>query len=221
VDPELSTVLLRNHTLRWTAPEVLNGGKYSKEADIFSLAMVTIEVRHWESAARGALADCRCTQIFTCDIPYSGVSSFMAMLAITQGKRPQRPTHPDFTENLWALIQRCWDEDPDSRPKASEIVQALLTLLVSLILAIDPPSSLTLLMFSAPPAWKRLISPTLPTNERIQLIISIFSCHDEADVFKYPSGNDAQAFVDVVDEVSVHILEVRMSSPLRLMCRVG
>jgi len=130
----------------------------------------------------------------------------MAMLAITQGKRPQRPTHPDFTENLWALIQRCWDEDPQLRPKASEIVQALLTLLVSLILAIDLPSSLTLLIFSAPPAWKRLISPTLPTNERIQLIISIFSGHDGAEVFKYPSGNDAQAFVDVVDEVSVHIL---------------
>jgi len=40
-----SISLQRGHTLRWTAPEVLNGGKYSKEADIFAFAMVMIEVR--------------------------------------------------------------------------------------------------------------------------------------------------------------------------------
>ena len=30
---------------RWIAPEILEGGTYSKEADIFSFAGVTIEVR--------------------------------------------------------------------------------------------------------------------------------------------------------------------------------
>ena len=34
------------HTPRWAAPEVLTEGKFSKEADIFSFAMVMIEVRH-------------------------------------------------------------------------------------------------------------------------------------------------------------------------------
>jgi serine/threonine protein kinase len=35
------------HVIRWTAPEILNGkGSYSKEADVFSFAMVMIEVRH-------------------------------------------------------------------------------------------------------------------------------------------------------------------------------
>ena len=29
----------------WIAPEILSGGKYSKEGDIFSFAGVTIEVR--------------------------------------------------------------------------------------------------------------------------------------------------------------------------------
>jgi len=34
------------HTARWTAPEVMKQeGAYSREADIFSFAMVTIEVR--------------------------------------------------------------------------------------------------------------------------------------------------------------------------------
>ena len=36
----------RGHTVRWAAPEVLTDGTYSKEADIFSFAMVMIEVHH-------------------------------------------------------------------------------------------------------------------------------------------------------------------------------
>jgi len=32
------------HTARWTAPEVLNEGPHSKESDVFSFAMVMIEV---------------------------------------------------------------------------------------------------------------------------------------------------------------------------------
>ena len=36
----------QGHTARWTAPEILNDqGLHSKEADVFSFAMVMIEVR--------------------------------------------------------------------------------------------------------------------------------------------------------------------------------
>ena len=36
----------QGHTARWTAPEILNEeGAHSKEADVFSFAMVMIEVR--------------------------------------------------------------------------------------------------------------------------------------------------------------------------------
>ena len=40
-----STLDHGGHTARWTAPEILNDvGTYSKEADVFSFAMVMIEV---------------------------------------------------------------------------------------------------------------------------------------------------------------------------------
>ena len=61
-------------------------------------------------------------------------------------------------------------------------------------------------MPSNPPPWKRLIDPTLPVNERIPLITFIFSDRDEVEVFKHLSRDDAQAFVDMVDEASVYIL---------------
>ena len=43
---ELTTSSQRHFTPRWAAPEVLDEGPHSKEVDIFSFAMVMIEVRH-------------------------------------------------------------------------------------------------------------------------------------------------------------------------------
>ena len=75
-----------------------------------------------------------------------------------------------------------------------------------------PPGRLTVLISSNPPPWKRLISPTLSTNERADLIMSIFSDPDEAEVFEYLSGErmqhvsdlevkDLVRLVDYLDEV--------------------
>ena len=45
LDSIRSTSDNQGHTARWTAPEILNEeGTHSKEADVFSLAMVTIKV---------------------------------------------------------------------------------------------------------------------------------------------------------------------------------
>ena len=46
LDFEEGADLRRGHTARWTAPEVLDEKPYSKEADVFSFAMLTIEVCH-------------------------------------------------------------------------------------------------------------------------------------------------------------------------------
>ena len=70
------------------------------------------------------------TQVFTGAIPFSNDSSPMAMLAVMRGRRPPRPTHPVFTEKLWTLMQRCWDQDPRLRPEASEVLRVLLASLV-------------------------------------------------------------------------------------------
>ena len=123
----------RGFTPRWTAPEVLDEGPHSKEADIFSFAMVMIEVCRERQTARRTLAYC-CfisLQVFTGGIPFGKKSATIAMLAIIQGRRPERPTHPTFTENLWSLMQRCWDHDPQLRPEVSEALQILLTPSVS------------------------------------------------------------------------------------------
>ena len=47
------------HTARWAAPEILNEGRCSREADVFSFAMVMIEVRCLWPVVYRAPAHCR------------------------------------------------------------------------------------------------------------------------------------------------------------------
>ena len=53
-------------------------------------------------------------------------------------------------------------------------------------------------------AWKRSISQPIDIDKRISLITAIFSDHSVAKVAENLCRDDAQAFVDVVDEVLPH-----------------
>ena len=99
-------------------------------------------------------------------------------------KRPSRPTHPTFTEDLWTLVQRCWDQDPYSRPQILEVSKVLTLLLLR----------------------KRLINPAISTDERIRLIATISSDDDQVKVVGPASGDDAQTLIDVIDEVSPYTI---------------
>jgi len=56
----------------------------------------------------------------------------MVMFDITEGKRPPRPVHPALTDDLWELMERCWAQEPDSRPEMLEVLQVLRSSSVSL-----------------------------------------------------------------------------------------
>ncbi|KAF9651098.1 kinase-like protein [Thelephora ganbajun] len=149
-----------DHGVRWIAPEILDYcGTHSKEGDVFSFAMVTIEA-------------------FTGAVPFNDDPPRAVMLAIVDGERPPRPTHPTFTDDLWALTQRCWDQEAHLRPQMSEVLQNLRRF--------------------GPPMWERLISRPLITRERISLITSIFSDSNESEAVQRLRGGDAQAFIDVM-----------------------
>ena len=76
-------------------------------------------------------------------------------------------------------MQRCWHQDPTSRPQVLEVVQ-IITL----------------------PFRERLVGHTLGADERIRLITTIFSDDDQAKVVRPPSGGDTQTFIDVIYEAS-------------------
>ena len=122
-----------SHSLQWLAPEILGGwGTYSKEGDIFSLAMVAIEVPCGPSACQTlAHRDSVTTQIFTGTVPFKHSPPTIVMSAILEGKRPSRPGHPTFSDGLWKLTQCCWNQEAHLRPRIPGVLRALRSLYFS------------------------------------------------------------------------------------------
>ena len=50
-------------------------------------------------------------------------------------------------------------------------------------------------------AWKRVVELPLASDSQISLITAIFSDRDETEVVRDLRGDDAQSFVEVIDEV--------------------
>lgn len=140
-------------------------------------------------------------QVFTGAVPFSGTSCGVVRIAIQRGDRPPRPTHPGFTDKLWTLTQRCWDHDPDLRPGASEVSQSLPNKLVSCSLRRSYLHQSDYFLVCRT-SWKQLIDGSLSKGERISLVTHIFSTQDIVELAECPTREDAQSFVDAVDEAS-------------------
>jgi len=93
-------------TLRWMAPECLEGRPATKASDVYSFAITS-----WE--------------IFTGEIPYAGVKERAMVIAVIDRQlRPERPSSI-VNDDVWALIVRCWAHDAYLRPTFSSIHMTL------------------------------------------------------------------------------------------------
>ncbi|KAG6916552.1 hypothetical protein DXG01_006378 [Tephrocybe rancida] len=105
-------------TVRWQAPELFdirddNIVRNNPKTDVYACA-------------------CVCYEILAGDIPFSHIPSDTAVaLQIMSGARPARPANPSpwrhwgLNENIWSLIQQCWDTNPTVRPGMEEVVARL------------------------------------------------------------------------------------------------
>jgi serine/threonine protein kinase len=97
-------------TLRWMAPERLDGEPLEKSSDLYSFAITA-----WELYSRG-------------EIPFSGVpDSALSRIVVDKGQRPSRPASL-IRDNVWAIICICWQPDPKKRPLFSGVHQELKTI---------------------------------------------------------------------------------------------
>ncbi|XP_033921850.1 tyrosine-protein kinase Fes/Fps isoform X2 [Melopsittacus undulatus] len=103
-----STGGMKQIPVKWTAPEALNYGRYSSESDVWSFGILL-----WEAFSLGA-------------VPYSNLSNQQTREAVEQGVRLEPP--PQCPEDVYRLMQRCWEYDPRQRPSFSTIHQDLSTI---------------------------------------------------------------------------------------------
>ncbi|XP_027522505.1 tyrosine-protein kinase Fes/Fps isoform X2 [Corapipo altera] len=103
-----STGGMKQIPVKWTAPEALNYGRYSSESDVWSFGILL-----WEAFSLGA-------------IPYANLSNQQTREAVEQGVRLDRPEQ--CPEEVYQLMQRCWEYDPHKRPSFSTIHQDLIAI---------------------------------------------------------------------------------------------
>lgn len=71
--------------------------------------------------------------MFSGEMPMHDLRDFGVILAVTQGRRPQRPSHVlcqirGLDGDIWDLIENCWADRPSERPSASQITNRLYSL---------------------------------------------------------------------------------------------
>ncbi|GAB0194335.1 tyrosine-protein kinase Fes/Fps [Grus japonensis] len=103
-----STGGMKQIPVKWTAPEALNYGRYSSESDVWSFGILL-----WEAFSLGA-------------VPYANLSNQQTREAVEQGVRLDPPEQ--CPEEVYRLMQRCWEYDPRKRPSFSTIHQDLISI---------------------------------------------------------------------------------------------
>ncbi|KAM3758768.1 hypothetical protein ACB098_01G070200 [Castanea mollissima] len=90
-------------TYRWMAPEVIEHKPYDHKVDVFSFGVLL-----WE--------------LLTGKLPYEQLTPLQAAVGVVQ--KGLRPIIPKQTpRKLGELLERCWQQDPSSRPEFSEILE--------------------------------------------------------------------------------------------------
>ncbi|KAM9275669.1 tyrosine-protein kinase Fes/Fps [Morus bassanus] len=103
-----STAGMKQIPVKWTAPEALNYGRYSSESDVWSFGILL-----WEAFSLGA-------------VPYTNLSNQQTREAVEQGVRLDPPEQ--CPEEVYRLMQRCWEYDPRKRPSFSTVHQDLIAI---------------------------------------------------------------------------------------------
>ncbi|KAF9265335.1 kinase-like protein [Marasmius fiardii PR-910] len=99
-------------TLRWMAPEMLlvssptNPTEDRSPTDIYAYAYTIIE-------------------IMTLRLPFPKLSDVSVVIKVLKGARPDRPTGVWCPDNVWQLVERCWDQDWLKRPTATYVLNYL------------------------------------------------------------------------------------------------
>ncbi|KAL0570204.1 hypothetical protein V5O48_011760 [Marasmius crinis-equi] len=132
-------------TGRWLAPEILSvESGPTKESDVYAFGC-----------------------IFTGRQPFHELPNEMAVAVqvLVNKRRPLRPKEtPELSDEMWNLLELCWDSKPTSRPTAARIVERVESMIkIDRASVISPAKSWSDAMFAQ--IWNNVEHEYLPLTE--------------------------------------------------------
>ena len=107
--------------LRWNAPETFQGSPLTLSSDVFSFALLCVEVILPSLPVSYLVLII--LEIFTGEVPFPKLTSLIAAMRMLKGGQPEQP--PTMPTDLWLLLTQCWDLTPKQRPSMSYVADTL------------------------------------------------------------------------------------------------
>ena len=102
-------------------PESESATTTTEESDIYAFGCLYYEA----SNISMLVFDSRTMQIYYDAVPFEGKEYVEIMRAVTHGERPPRRINPPMSDEEWNLINSCWMESRQQRPRAMYIAVKL------------------------------------------------------------------------------------------------
>ena len=100
-------------THRWMSPELLDPERFDLEhcrptepSDCYALGMVVYEV-------------------LSGNLPFHRHGRYAVVARVLEGERPERPRGAEgawFNDDIWSVLERCWNPTPSGRPKSMDVL---------------------------------------------------------------------------------------------------
>ncbi|KAF7326860.1 Kinase-like protein [Mycena venus] len=103
----------RAGSVRWMAPELIDPERFG------------LHFRRTQASDVYAFG-CVCFELYTGGPPFPRLRDTGALMAVVEGKRPERPTGiPAVSDKLWQYITEFWAQNPTDRPTTDAVVQRM------------------------------------------------------------------------------------------------
>ncbi|KAH8832201.1 kinase-like domain-containing protein [Flagelloscypha sp. PMI_526] len=116
---------------QWMAPELFDTqfplpNPDPRKRDIYAFACTILEVCILCPYIQQLMTSLK---VYTQKRPFPNHPNDAAVcFDVAQGRRPIRPSQGDFHDDLWDIVQMCWDQNPTSRPESSFVLDSLTNL---------------------------------------------------------------------------------------------
>jgi hypothetical protein len=127
--------------------------------------------------------------------PFARYTEFIVIQRVVDGEHPGRPESTLFTDDLWGTLQQCWSYQPEGRPAVEVVLERLGR--VSTAFVTDFRRQ----------AQQRLMNRSFSRGELSSFLETVFLNREWTHIIQRPQGGNAQAIVDILDEVLYHVLD--------------